>query len=146
MTVYVAHLDNTAVTGAITLIQINAPATASLEILEAWVDFNSVTSAAIRVQLLRVTTAGTGTSFTPIQLVGRTLAAGATATNNHTVEASVGDILRMRVVNYLSGLHYLPTPQSAIIVPPSGRLALRLPTAPAASVNITAGIIWREFA
>lgn len=146
MTVYVAHLDNTGVTGAITLVQVNAPSTAAIEILEAWVDLSSTTSTAQRVQLLRVTTAGTGTSFTPIQLSGRTLAAGATATNNHTVEGTAGDVLRQRIVNYLSGFHYLPTPQSAIYVPPSGRIALRLPTAPGASVNITAGIIWRELA
>lgn len=142
--IYVAHLDNVSVSAAITLVQVNAPSTAILKIHEAWVNFNSVVSAAIRVQLLRVTTAGTGSSFTPIQLRGRTLAAGASASNNHSAEGTAGDILRQEIANYLTGFRYLPTPEAAIVVPPSGRIALKLPTAPGAAVNITAGIIWEE--
>jgi hypothetical protein len=144
MTVYVAEQQNIAITGAVTLIQVNAPSNASLRILEAYIDFVSTTSTAIRVQLLRMTTAGTGTTVTPLQVRGRTLAAGATATRTHTAEGTAGDILRERVVNYLNGFQYQPIPEQMIVVPPSGRLALRLPAAPGASVNITAGIVWEE--
>jgi hypothetical protein len=141
---YVARLDATAVSTARTLVQLNAPSSATLEIIRAWVQFASTTSTVIDVRAKRVSTAGTGTSFTPVQLNGRTLAAGATATVNHTAEGTIGDVLWRETVNYLSGWLYLPVPEERWTVPPSGRLAIDLPSAPGASVTITAGIVWHS--
>jgi hypothetical protein len=146
MGVYVARMDNISISAARTLVQVNAPATSSLEILRAWVSFNSVTSTAIEVRLKRVTTAGTGTSFTAIQLSGQADAFDGTCTNNHTAEGTLGDELIREFINYLNGFIYLPIPEERIVVPPSARIALDLPTAPGAAVNISAGIVFRPAA
>ena len=142
--IYVARLDATVVSTAITLIQVNAPATAVLEILKAWVSQTlSEVSTQEEIQILRTTTAGTGTSFTPILLSPATAAAAATATTNHTAEGTAGDSLIREGFNVLGGWVYLPVPEERIFVAPSGRIALKFPVAPA-SATFTAGIIWRE--
>ena len=141
--VYVVNEIDQAYSTARTILQINAAATRAVEILEAWVTFNSTTSTQIEVRWKRVSTAGTGTASTEVALRG-SVAPTATVTENHTAEGTIGDLLPRRWINYLNGLNYIPVPEARIFVPPSGRLALDLPTAPGASVNITAGIIWAE--
>ena len=142
--IYVARLDAVVISTAITLIQVNAPATAALEIIRVWVGQTlSETSTQESIQILRTTTAGTGTSFTPILLRPGDAAAGATATTNHSGEGSAGDSLLREGFNILNGWLYLPVPEERIIVAPSGRIALKFPVAPA-SATWQAGIIWRE--
>lgn len=142
--IYVARLDATVVSTARTLVQVNAPATAVLEILKAWVTQTlSEVSTQEEIRLKRVTTAGTGSAFTPILLRPGDAAAGATATNNHTAEGTIGDVIIREGFNILNGWIYLPVPEERIIVAPSGRIALEFPVAPA-SATWTAGIIWRE--
>lgn len=143
--VYIARLDATSVSTARTLVQVNAPATAAVEIIRMYVSFSTNTSTAIDIRVKRVTTAGTGTAFTPIQLNGRTLASGTTATNNHTAEGTIGDVLWRDTVNMLNGWLYLPVPEERFFVPPSGRLAIDFPTAPSA-VTVNAGIVFHELA
>lgn len=143
MGVYVARFDNTAISTARTLVQVNAPSSAAIEILRAWISFNSVISTALEARLKRVTTAGTGTSFTAIQLSAQTDAFDGTCSNNHTAEGTLGDELIREFVNYLNGFLYLPVPEERIVVKPSDRIALDFPTAPGASVNVSAGIVFR---
>ncbi len=142
--VYIARMDNVAISTARTMIQINAPATRAVEIIRAYVTFNSTTSTAIEARLKRVTTAGTGTAEAEESLIAGSVAAAATATTNHTAEGTLGDELIREWVNYLNGFKYLPVPEERITIAPSGRLAMDFPTAPGAAVNITAGIIWGE--
>lgn len=142
--IYVARLDATVVSTARTLIQINAPATAVLEILRMWVTQTlSETSTQEEIQILRTSTAGTGTSFTPILVSTGTSAAGATATNNHTAEGTAGDSIIREGFNIINGWYYLPIPEERIFVAPSARIALKFPVAPA-SATFTAGIVWSE--
>lgn len=142
--VYVARLDATVISTAITLIQLNAPATAVLEILKAWVTQTlSEVSTQEEIQILRTTTAGTGTSFTPILISPGSAAAGATVTTNHSAEGTAGDSVIREGFNILNGWYYIPIPDERIYVAPSGRLALKFPAAPA-SATWSAGIIWRE--
>jgi hypothetical protein len=139
--IYVARHDATSVSGAITLVQINAPATAAIEVLRAWCTFASTTSTAIGVRLARRSTAGTGSSFTAIVLNGAAAFSG-TCTYNHTAEGTLGDSIIREQVNYLNGFLYLPVPEERIIVPPSGRISLGFPSAPGAAVTVTAGIVF----
>ena len=142
--IYVARMDAVSVTIAKTLVGINAPAGKICEIIRAWVDFSSTTSTVIDVRLKRHTAAGTSTAFTPLLLHPGDIAAGATAGINYTAEGTLGDILLRNTVNYLNGFLYLPVPEERLIVGPSGRFGIELPTAPGAAVTITAGIIWGE--
>jgi len=142
--IYLAQLAATSVSIAKTLVQINAPADAPIELLRAWVSFNSVTSTAIEIGIKRVSTAGTGTSFTALLLRQGNAAFGGTTTTDHTAEGTIGDVLMRSFVNYLNGFLYLPIPEERIIIQPSGRLSLYLPTAPGAAVTISAGVIFAE--
>ena len=141
--VYTALQPNIAITGAVSLVQVNAPSDASVDIIRAWATFNSVTSTAIEVALKTVSTAGTGTSVTPGIHFGA--AFGGTATRTHTAEGTlVDDDYPREFVNYLNGFLWLPTPAERMRLAPSGRISIYLPTAPGASVNITAGIVFGE--
>jgi len=141
--IYVARFDAISISTARTMVQVNAPATAILEIIRMWVSFSATTSLATEIGVKRVTTAGTNTSFTPIKLHPADATSGATAGVNATAEGTIGDVIWREFVNQQSGWVYLPVPEERIVVGPSGRIALYLPTAPAA-VTVSAGIIWGE--
>lgn len=143
--IYIARLDNTAISAARTLVQYNGASTIVATMLQAGLTFNSVTSTAIRVRLAKHTTAGTGTSFTLVRLSGAPSPAGS-ATNNHTVEGTLGDVIFDDFINYLGpGIPYiLPIPEGRIVLAPSERLAIDLPSAPGASVNISSHLLMAE--
>jgi hypothetical protein len=135
--------ENISVSTAITILQVTAPSTAALEILEAWVDFATTTSGSQRVQFLRKTATATGlTSVTPVAYSAATVSA--TAGRTATGEGTDGAVLVSRIPNVINGWYYLPTPDNQIIVPPSGIIAIKFPTAPGSAMNVTAGIVWGE--
>ncbi len=142
--VYMSLHSNAAYSTARTILQINNAATRTIELLEAWVTFDSTTSTQIEVRLKRVSTAGTGSAASEVALRANSVAAAAAVTQNHTAEGTIGDGLTRMFVNYLNGFRYLPVPEARITIAPSGRLAMDFPTAPGASVNISAGIVWGE--
>ena len=133
-----------AVTGAITLCQINAPADTAVDILRAWVSFNSIVSTAIEVGIKRISTGGTGTGITASPHLPNNAAFGGSVTIFHTAEGTFTDYFYREYTNYLNGWLHLPVPEERIRIAPSGRLALYLPTAPGASITISAGIIFGE--
>jgi hypothetical protein len=142
--VYTVLEAGTAYTASRTVLQINAAATKALVLLRAWVSqLESETATAEEIQLLRTTTAGTGTSVTPAPLSGAQ-AATSTASRNHTAEGTAGTELFREGWEVRNGWLYHPVPEERIIVPPSGRLALRLPSAPEASLTIIAGMTFAE--
>lgn len=142
--IYIMRLDNTSINHARALVQLNAPSTKTLEIIRAWCSFSATTSVATEVGLKRITTAGTpGATPTPILLRPGDVAAGATCGTNYSADGTLGDILPREFVNQQGNWLYLPVPEERIIVAPSGRIALYLPTAPTA-VTLTCGIVWGE--
>lgn len=142
---YVARLDATAVTGAITLIQLTAPSTGSLVLLRAWCSQSSSASATqLPIQLVRASSAATATPFTPIALNETDPAASSTAAVNATVEGTKGNVLIREAWDYLNGWLWLPTPLEQITVKASGIVCLYLPVAPAASTTLQAGIVFGE--
>lgn len=142
--VYVVRLDAVSVSAARTLIQVSAAAATPLVLLRGWCSFASNVNTQIELRLKKVTTAGTGTSFTLIRLNGHTTP-GASASVNHTAEGTLGDTLWREYANYVGpGWQYLPVPEERITVAGGERLALDLPTAPGAAVTISAGLVVAE--
>lgn len=143
--VYTAILTPTAVTTNKTLVQVNAAATVALEILRCWItNTESEVSTAEEAEIIRRTTAGTSTAYTPLPLQGSG-ACASTAGVNHTVEGTAGDSLWREGFNILDGWMWAPlAAEERIVVPPSGRISIRFAANPEASTTVTAGIEFRE--
>lgn len=150
MRIYSIELVNTAVSGAITLVQIKAGSARLVTILRAWCgQSNLSTSSMQRIQILRKTAAATVTSGTPLLIDAGDAAAGsaggtsATGTNA-SVEGTDGDVLVETDFNILNGFLWVPTPEERIIVGPGGFIAIKFPTAPGSSMTTSAGFLFGE--
>lgn len=141
--VYIGRLDNTSVSAARSLIQLNVASTCAAVVFDLYLDYSSTTSTSLRVRLRKVTTAGTGTSFTPIKIWGHPTALS-TFTNNHTAEGTSGDTIWDRFFNYVPGMERIEIPETRVTLAPSERLALDFPGAPGAAVTLSAGMKWGE--
>lgn len=142
--VYTVIEPGTAYTTSRTVLQINATSARVLVLLRAWVSqLDSEVATAEEIQLLRTTTAGTGTAVTPAPLQAAP-AAVTTASRNHSAEGTAGTELFREGWEVRNGWLYHPVPEERIVVPPSGRLALRLPSAPEASLTLIAGMTFAE--
>lgn len=147
MRTYALLLENTAISTAISLLELTASAASAVILLEAWVtQESSITSAQLAIQILRKSAAGTGTgSPTAKPLEVGEPAFGGTVRVQMTAEGTAGNVLWREGVNQLNGWYYKPVPEARIWVPPSGILAVKLPVAPA-SINVSAGMIFAEVA
>lgn len=142
---YSVLMDAQSISAAKDLIRISAPSDAILLIHEVIVVQDaSETSEQLPFQLQRASTDGTGSSYTAKLLEASDAAFGGTAVTNLTADTTAGDILLRTSVNVLSGWHYLPTPESRIVIPPSGRFVVRLDAAPAAALTMTVTVIFEE--
>ncbi len=137
--VYAVLFENTAISTARTLCQVNAGADQPFDVIRAYLTFNSTTSTALEVALKAVSTAGTGTAFTAEPIREGQAFDGSMSINN-SAEGTLVDHLLREFVNFLAGFRYLPVPEERIRVAGGGRIALAFPTAPAA-VNVSAGMI-----
>jgi hypothetical protein len=143
--VYDIVMPATVISTARTIIQYNAPSTRIAVVLRAWLSQTlSETSTQEEVEILRTTTAGTGTGGPPTpRPKGAFAAAAGTATFNHSAEGTAGDSLIREGFNILNGWLWVATPDEYIILPPSARIALKFPVAPA-SATWTAGLTVAE--
>lgn len=144
-------MNNVAVTAARTLIQLQAGAASSIEILKVWVSqSNTTVSAQQRIQIHRKVTAfSTVTSATPAPLGGGAAAdaqSGTTATGTNASAEGAGaeTVLYADTFNVLNGWLYVPVPEERIIVPPALYLGIKFPTDPAISTTYTCGVIFQE--
>lgn len=150
MRVYSVRMIKVAVTGAITLLQIKAGATTTLKMMRAWCSQSNQTSSVMQdIVILRKSVAATVTSFIPLLLdpgdaasaaIGGTSATGTNASG----EGTDGDELVPDNFNVLNGWLWVPTPEERIIVPPSGIIGLKFPTAPGSSMTVSAGFLFGE--
>ncbi len=149
--IYTVRMNAVAVTAAQTLIQIKAGA-AALDLLE--LKISQVTKAdneLLEIQILRKTVAATVTSFTPVKANGLdplALAIGGTAATgvDASAEGTDGDILEEDVWNVITGSwRYLDIPEGRFRCPQAGIIALKLQTAPAASMTIGAVAKFLEY-
>lgn len=150
MRVYSVYMNNVAVTGAITLVQIVNGSSAILKLLRAWCSqSNQTSSAQQRIQINRKSGAATVTSFTPAQFDPGDAASGATGGSsatgtNASAEGTDSTVLLADNFNVLTGWLWVPTPEERIIIPPSGIVGLKLPTAPGSSMTVSAGLVFGE--
>lgn len=127
-----------------TLIQIHAN-TGTAVVIGFGVSFNGVTAAAVpvKVDLLRQTTAGTGTTTTPLKLDTTDGASGKVATRIYTVEPTASDIIRSWYVTPIGGLLTVSfSTDEEIYLANTERLGLRV-NAPA-TVSCLGHILWTE--
>jgi hypothetical protein len=146
--VYTAHIDITGLSSAKTLLYIQAPATAVIEILSAMVtNLDTETSEQLSVGLFHVTTIGspTGTSVIPEKHEKLDAASMATVLGDLTVEPTTyaTNPIDKQGINNLSGFRYDPLPEERPIIPPSGAMGLRMLVAPN-SFNAAVSIVFRE--
>lgn len=128
-----------------TALQVVAAANKGLEVVRWSVSFNGVSAAdaPVRVELLRLSSAGTSSAFTPLKLDPASDAALATARTAHTAEPTVADILETYQVTPYGGLLVMQyAPDERVKVAANGRIGIRC-LAPNV-VDVTAYMIFSE--
>lgn len=138
---YNVTVNAVSVSTAKDLIRITAPATMVLCVTRAWVgQSGNVTSEQSRIIIQRASDSQNGTAETPEKLqVGGPAATftAASITADHTLTA---DPTIDEGFNWVSGYLGVFAPEERIWVPPSGKLVLRLATAPSAAKTVEAGL------
>lgn len=143
---------------AVTLAFINPGATASIEILRAWVSqsanatsaqqrVNLVTQASAFPTLVSATPAKVKLSDAASQITGGTVGAAGTCGVNASAEgAGSKTLLLPDAFNVLSGWLWVPTPEERIVMNAgaSEGFGLHFPAAPATLTGWSFGIVFRE--
>lgn len=146
--VYTAYIDITGISTNKTLMLIQSPSTAVVEIIGIHVtNLDVETSEQLSIGLFKVSTLGSpsGTSVTPEKHETGDAAAAATLTGNLSVEptAYATNPIDKQGVNNLAGYHYDPIPEERPIVAPSGAMGVRLLVSPT-SFNCSVMVVFRE--
>jgi hypothetical protein len=146
--VYTAYIDISGISSAKTLMLIQSPSTAVVEIIGIHVtNLDVETSEQLSIGLFKVSTLGSpsGTSVTPEKHETGDAAAAATLTGNLSVEptAYATNPIDKQGVNNLAGYHYDPIPEERPIVAPSGAMGVRLLVSPT-SFNCSVMVVFRE--
>lgn len=146
MGLYVVHSRNEALAAATveTLLQVVAGATKRVQVRAWGISFDGVTAANVPgdIELLRQTTAGTASAFTPVKWDEAEPAAIATAQNLFTVEPTAGDMLHPIQLTPNGGLFEVDYGDDGPWVAASGRIGIRANFA--AIVNVSAWLRFKE--
>jgi hypothetical protein len=144
--VYTCNTAGQAISTAITILEITAPSTAALEVIEAYASSDANTDVMARIQLLRKSATITGTASPPTpNPYGADGASGVTVKWKATAEGTDGVVIRPDTFHMKSGWFWVPKSiRSRLIVPPSGMIALKFPSATNITGNWTFGIDWEE--
>ncbi len=137
------------VTTAIDLLRISAPADAVIVVHKIIVtqetEFGDAASEQMDIQFHRGSTDGSGgatPTARPLE-VGDAAFGGTVATGN-TTQSTEGVILHVEAANVMAGFVYPPTPEERIVLSPSGRLIVELPTVPDDSIDFRVVAIFEE--
>lgn len=147
---YSAVMDAQAVAAVCELFYLAAPADAIVKIHEIVITQDgSETSEQLPLNVFRTATdqAAKGSANTPAPLsVGDPAFGGTVRTNILTAEtfATESTMLMRQSQNILNGWHILPTPETQIVLSPSGSLCIKLDAAPGASINVSGYVIFEE--
>lgn len=144
--VYSVNTAGQAISTAITILEVTAPSTAALEILEAYASSDANTDVMARIQLLRKTASITGAATPPTPVpYGADGASGVTVKWKATAEGTDGNVMRPDTFHMKSGWFWVPKNiRQRVIVPPSGIIAIKFPSATNVTGNWTFGIDWEE--
>lgn len=109
---YTLSVDNVSLVAATakTVVQVATPATTRARLCSVEVGFQGVTSTdvPVLVELLRQTTAGTGTATTPAPLDPAAPASLATGLANHTAEPTAGTVIKRWRLTPAGGVLVIP--------------------------------------
>lgn len=143
---YSATFDNIAFAAADDDIwELTAAAGRSIILHELLIESQETTAEALRVQILRRSTGGTGTAVTARALdEDNSVSAETTVDRSVGTPGTSGNILRNFTWEQLGPLHWLPTPETRIKVAGGGIVAVNLIAAPAASRNFSSTIVFEE--
>jgi hypothetical protein len=147
---YTAVMDAQAVAAVCELFFIAAPADAVVVVHEIVVTQDAAeTSEQLPLNVFRTATdqAAKGSANTPAPLQAGDAAFGGTVRTNILIAetfATETTMLLRQSQNVLNGWQILPTPECRIVLSPSGRLAVKLDAAPAASINISGYVVFEE--
>jgi hypothetical protein len=145
--IYVARMNATAFSTAVTAMYIANSASATLRILRVACSQHTSTASAMNIlSLLRKTgTVTCPTTITPVpSQVGMAATGVTTATAGvASAEGTNGVILHKEAWNVLNGMLWIPTPEEQPIVPPSGAIGLTFEVAPA-SATYTLELTFQE--
>lgn len=128
-----------------TVIELAAPSTATARVVQASVTFDAATAgAAVKVEMVRYATTGTGTTYVPLKYngEGQARAALCTAKVNDTAEPGTPVPVECWYVQNTGGQFWQLPLGRECYVPPSTLIGLRV-TAPAA-VNCAANLAFEE--
>lgn len=146
---YTAVFEQVAVTAAQDLFEIVAPADAIVIIHEIHItqssDAGDSESEQLPILIHRGSTSGSGGSTpTPRPLQAGFPAAGSTVEANNTTQSTEGNQIWAESFNVMAGFHFVPVPESRIVISPSGRLNVELQAAPADSLTMDGVIVFEE--
>lgn len=128
-----------------TLLQVAAPSGRGVSLIRWGVSFNGVSAseAPVRVELMRMSSAGVSTTLTPRKIDPLKPPATASGLSAFTQEPTVEDLLEVHQVTPFSGLLVMQyAPDERIQIPSGGRLGIRLLAAGA--VNATGFMVFDE--
>lgn len=149
---YTAAFDAVAVTALQDVFEIVAPADAVVEIIEIHLGQETeegdaqAEMLAVSIRSGQTTSGSGGTTVTPAALEPGFAAAGSTVEANNTTQASGGTIVAhvREAFHVAAGWHYVPLPESRIILSPSRRMTVQLEEAPADSATFSGYMVFRE--
>lgn len=149
---YTGIFESVAVSAIQDLFEIVAPADAVVVIHACFISQSSEEGDSQDEQLHiswtrgHTTSGSAGSTPTAQPLNPGDTAASATVEANNTTQATAGSpvVLWSESFNVRAGWAWIPTPEARIILAPSQRLVLELPTAPADSVTMDGTIVFEE--
>lgn len=128
------------VTAAIDLLRISAPSDAIVVVHKVTVtqetEFGDAASEQMDIQFHRGSTDGSGGSaatVAPLEVGDAVF--GGTAVAGNTTQSTEGTILLREAAPVQAGFYWAATPEERIVLSPSGRLVVELPTAPDDSID-----------
>jgi hypothetical protein len=137
-------MDSVSISAAKSLVCVQAPSTAILEIVRMSISTRAIVSESSVAQIIRGTDSGTGTANTPT-LRAAYAASGATAKTNLTVEPAGAAVHQSEPFNFVSGWQWVALDEEGrIVVPPSASIAIKINDTPGAATVMSALIEYIE--
>lgn len=153
MPMFSGQFNGVAVAVAQDLFELNAPAGSPVCVHRCVItqtsDFGDAQEEILRVLIIRgFTTSGSaGTAPTAVDLGNTSQTFGGTVEANNTTVASAGTtaVLHSEGWNVRGAFDFLPTPETRLWIPASGRLVVNLPSAPVDSLTVSGTLVFESF-
>jgi hypothetical protein len=147
---YSASFSSVAVTAVQDLLEVAAPSDAVVVVHSVSIgqssDAGDSASELLPIQISKSTgsSGSGGSSLTAVAHHTGDAAFGGTCEANNTTQATTTTTLHSDTFNVQAGWLYQPTPEERIVLSPSARLVVELPTAPADSLTMSGTVTFEE--